>query len=72
MSKSIQQMLIQQRDGLLKEAVYIEARLKVINTKITELNTQIAPTIALKPGEPGFECPVCDICGSRSLRCGCD
>ena len=26
----------------------------------------------LKPGDPGFEWPACEICGSRSFRCGCD
>jgi len=29
-------------------------------------------TATLKPGQPGFEWPPCDQCGSRSLRCGCD
>jgi len=30
------------------------------------------PAKQLKPGDPGFEWPACDICGSTSLRCGCD
>jgi hypothetical protein len=29
-------------------------------------------TRQIKPGDPDFEWPACEECGSRSLRCGCD
>lgn len=92
MSKSSQQILMDRRDGLLREADYLTKRLEKVNRQVTELNTQIQPYIQpkqgligfgrkaveaathkkLKPGDPGFEWPACEQCGSCSFRCGCD
>ncbi len=43
--KSHNQMLIDQRDGLLREAEYISKRLSQIHEKITDLNSRILSSI---------------------------
>lgn len=42
------QTLINERDGLLKEADYINKRLTQIYERVTELNTQIMPSFPVE------------------------
>lgn len=41
--RNIMQTLTDRRDGLLREAEYLEKRLRAISEEVTELNSQIAP-----------------------------